>query len=550
MGICHPDNEVPSGYRSRWHLMQRLDGIIPSPPLVIWIPTLFMGLLMVLPLAYLLLRTIGAGDEAWMLIFRARTVQIVWRSIVLVAVVTSASVLLAVPLSWLTVRTDVPFRRFWSVSTVLPLVIPSYVGAFLVLSSFGPKGLLQQALGPFFGIERLPDIYGLWGAAFTLTILSYPYVLLTVRAAIVNLDPALEESARSLGENNWGVFRRVILPQLRPSLGAGAMLVGLYTLADFGAVSLLRYETFTWAIYQQYQSVFDLGIPAALSLVLVALAMFIVVVESRTRRSIRYHKTGSGSARIGGIIRLGYWKWPAIVFCATVVAVALILPVGILGYWLMRGMNAGEPIKILWTSMANSIAISGTASLIVVCCSVPVAILVVRYQGLISRIVERLSYTGYALPGVVVALSLVFFSINFARPLYQTHWLLLLSYVVLFFPAALGAIRASLLRINPALEEASRGLGRTQSQTILFVTGPLMRDGLLAGTALVFLLTMKELPATLILSPLGFKTLATEIWSNSSEAFFAQAAMPALVLILLSALPLTVLIFRDRQVRL
>ena len=145
---------------------------------------------MVLPLAYLLLRTIGAGEEAWILILRPRTLQIIWRSMVLVTVVTSASVLIAVSLSWLTVRTDVPFRRFWSVSTVLPLVIPSYVGAFLILSSFGPKGLLQQTFGSFLGIERLPDIYGLWGAAFTLTILSYPYVLLTVRAAIANLDPA------------------------------------------------------------------------------------------------------------------------------------------------------------------------------------------------------------------------------------------------------------------------------------------------------------------------------------------------------------------------
>ena len=234
---------------------------------------------MALPLAYLVLRSVGATEEAWELLLRWRTAQILWRSIVLVDIVAVASVGLAVPLAWLTVRTDLPIRRVWEVLTPLPLVIPSYVGAFLVVSALGPKGLAQQLLSGPLGVERIPDIYGLGGAALTLTLLSYPYVLLIVRGALMNLDPTLEESARGLGAGFWGTQFRVILPQLRPAIAGGMLLVGLYTLSDFGAVSILRYETFTIAIYQQYQTSLDRSVAAALSLLLVAIAVALLLRE-------------------------------------------------------------------------------------------------------------------------------------------------------------------------------------------------------------------------------------------------------------------------------
>ena len=176
--------------------------------------------------------------------------------------------------------------------------------------------------------------------------------------------------------------------------------------------------------------------------------------------------------------------------------------------------------------------------------SVPMAALLVRYPGRVGRTLEGVSYTGYALPGVVVALALVFFGARYAFPVYQTIWLLMFAYVVLFFPVALGAVRSSLLQVNPRLEEAARGLGRTPLQVLVSVTGPMMRPGILAGAALVFLVAMKELPATLILGPLGFKSLATNVWSASSEAFFAQAAVPALMLILISSVPTAFLVIR------
>ena len=215
------------GAAARSGFLRRGGGL---PPVSLLIPAGLVALAMVLPLAYLVIRSAGASSEAWELLFRLRTAQILGRSALLVAVVTGTSVALAVPLAWLTARTDLPFRRLWAVLTAMPLVVPSYVGAFLAVSALGPKGLLQQLLAPI-GVDRLPEIYGLPGAAITLTLLSYPYILLTVRAGLRNMDPSLDEAARTLGHGPWSAVLRLTLPQLRPSIAAGSLLVALYTLS-------------------------------------------------------------------------------------------------------------------------------------------------------------------------------------------------------------------------------------------------------------------------------------------------------------------------------
>ena len=520
-----------------------------APPPIVLVPAILVGLVMLLPLFYLVVRSAGASEEAWELLFRARTAWIVGRSVLLVAAVTGASVAIAVPIAWLTVRTDLPLRRTWGVLTALPLVIPSYVGAFLVVSALGPKGLVQQLLERPFGVERLPDISGFPGAVLVLTLLSYPYVLLTVRATLAGLDPAQEEAARSLGHGPLSAAIRVTLRQLRPAIAAGSLLVALYATSDFGAVSLLRFETFTWAIYQQYQTAFDRSIAAVLSLLLVVLAAGILIAEGYSRGRLRYFRTGAGTARTHRVARLGRWRWPAAGLCATLAGFALALPIAVLLYWLVRGASAGEPLSLLWTATRNSLYVSVLAAVAAVVLALPVAGLAVRHAGRLSSAIERASFTGYALPGIVVALALVFFGANYAGPVYQTVWLLVFAYVVLFLPAALGAVRSTLVQISPRLEEAARGLGSRPLQVMTGVTLPLLRPGLLAGAALVFLITMKELPATLILGPLEFNTLATSIWSAADEAFFARAAAPALILILTSSVPMAFLVVRDGRAR-
>lgn len=527
--------------------LRSLTGGTKTPPAVIWVPAVAVGAVLLLPLVYLVVRTFDSGGEVWDLLFRQRVAAILGRTILLVVTVTGASVILALPLAWLTTRTDLPFRRAWVVLSALPLVIPSYVAGFIVIAALGPRGMLQQALDEPFGIDRLPDIHGFAGAFLTLTFLSFPYVVLTVRAALLRIDPSLEESSRGLGRNNWTTFFSITLPLLRPGIAAGGLLVALYALSDFGAVSLLRYETFTWAIFVQYESALDRTLGAGLSLSLVVLALAIVGLEVYSRGRARYYSSSSSASRPPSIVPLGRWRWPALAFCTTVVAISLAAPISVLVYWAARGISAGEPLNLVWEAVRNSVYISALAAVAAVIAALPIAALSVRYPGVLSGFLERLSYVSFALPGIAIALALVFFGANYAPAIYQTTGLLLLAYVVLFLSPALGAVRTSLLQINPRIEEAARGLGNSPLRAFSSVTLPVARPGILAGAALVFLLVMKELPATLILSPTGFNTLATSIWSAASEAFFARAALPALLLIAASAVPLSFLMLRERR---
>jgi iron(III) transport system permease protein len=528
---------------SRWFEPGRAAG--RRPPLGLWLPAAAIAAVMALPLVYLLIRALGAGETALTLLWRPRTAEIVFNSALLALTVTAASAALALPLAWLQVRTDLPGRRLWAVVTVLPLVVPSYVAAYTLLAALGPRGLVQELLAGPLGVTRLPEIYGFGGAALVMTACAYPYMLLTVRGALGGLDACFEEAARGLGERPWGVFRRVILPQLRPALGAGGLLVALYTLSDFGAVSLLRFETFTSAIYLQYQGAFDRTLAAALALLLVALTAIILVFEARTRGRARYHRASAGVARPARRQELGRWRWPALAFSGAVVAVALALPVAVLLFWLARGLMIGLPLEAVWWTALNSTLASGLAALAAVLASLPLAVLAVRYAGPVSSAIERTAYAGYALPGIVIALALVFFGANYAPWLYQTLAMLVLAYVVRFLPQAVGATRATLLQVNPRLEEAARGLGHGPRQVVLRVTAPLVRAGLLTGGALVFLTAMKELPATLLLGPIGFETLATSIWHATSNAMFTQAALPALLLVLVSAPPVALMAWRE-----
>jgi iron(III) transport system permease protein len=444
------------------------------------------------------------------------------------------------------VRTDLPGRKLWTLLTPLPLVVPSYVGAYLFVSALGPRGLLQGWLEGPLGITRLPDIYGFPGALLVLTLLNYPFVLLSLRAALQRLDPALEEAARSLGKNPWQTFWRVTFPQLRPSLAAGGLLVLLYVLRDFGAVAVMRYNTFTRVIYVQYQNSFDRSAAAALSILLVALSLLVLAAELRWRGRASHH-TAARTPKKAAVVALGHWRWPALCFCGLIVGLALLLPAGILIYWLLRGLLSGEVLGSLWLASRNSILASAMAALLAVAAALPIVILDVRRPSVGSRLLERISYIAFALPGIVVALAMVFFGANFAPWIYQTLPMLGLAYLVLFLPQAIGAVRNSMLQAHPSMEEAARSLGKSPPEVFRRITLPLVRPGLASAAAMVFLTTMKELPATLILAPIGFKTLATSVWSAVSEAFFAQAAAPALLLILASSLPMAIFVSRENK---
>jgi iron(III) transport system permease protein len=418
------------------------------------------------------------------------------------------------------------------------------VGAYALVAMMGPRGIMQSWLEPI-GVERLPSIYGLPGAAWALTLFTYPYLFLSLRAGIQHLDPAVEEASLSLGFGRWQTFLRVTLPSLRPAAVAGSLLVALYVLSDFGAVSILRYNTFTRAIYLQYLSSFDRSYAALLSLMLVVVTLLILTGAHRVQGTQRYYRAGVGAVRRGAQTHLGRWKAPALLFCAGVVTASLVLPTGVVIYWLVRGLAAGESLVPAWQATLNSVQAAAIAAITGALLALPVAYYAVRYSNLYSAAVYRAVYLGNGLPGIVIALSLVFVGANYVPLLYQTMVMLVFAYVVRFLPEATGTIRAGLLQISPRLEEASRSLGVSRSQTMRRVTLPLLRPGMLAGVALVFLSTMKELPATLLLGPTGFVTLATQIWSATEEAFFTRAAAPSLILLGVAALSVTLILRQE-----
>jgi iron(III) transport system permease protein len=468
----------------------------------------------------------------------------VLNSVLLAGAVATSTVLIAVPLAWLTTRTDLPGRRVWATLSALPLVIPSYVGALALIAALGPRGTLQGWLAPL-GVDRLPSIYGFWGAWLALTLFSYPYVLLSVRAALHGMDPGLEEAARSLGHGPWRTFLATTLPHLRPAVAAGALLSALYTLGDFGVVALLRYDAFTRAIYVQYRSALDRSSAAGLALLLVAVTIALLVIESRVRGRSVLHRLGSGAARRARPVPLGPWRIPAVLFCATVIGLALGLPVVVLSGWLLRAIAADVAFDGLGIAAVHSLTIGVWAALATAFAALPVALLASRYPGRLGALAERVSYLGYALPGIVVALAFV--SIGVRTPFHQTLALLVIACVVRFLPEAVGADRLSLLQISPRMEEAARGLGESAIGATRRVLVPLAGPGMLAGAALVLLTTMKELPVTLLLAPTGYRTLATDIWTAANDAAYGRAAAPALLLILLSALPTLLLAARDKS---
>lgn len=499
---------------------------------------------MVLPAAYLVLRVIGAGGAAWETVTTSSSFAALLRTTFLALVVTGGTIAIALPAAWLTTRTDLPLRGLWSVLLALPLVFPSYVAAFTFVAALGPRGMLQDMLEPL-GVGRLPEIYGFKGTWLALTLFTFPYVLLPVRAALRSMDRSLEEASRGLGKSGLLTFFRVTLPQLRPSIAAGALLVSLYTLSDFGAVSIFRFDSLTRVIFLQYTSAFDRSSAAALALLLVGLALFVVALEGVTRGRSRYYTTSKHQAP--SLVRLGHWRWPALAFCTVIAAFSLALPISVIAFWLVKGVAGGASFGLVREAGFNSLYASGLAALAAIGAALPVAILSARRPGFLSGLLEKLTYSGFALPGITIALALVFFAANYATPIYQTLGLLLFAYVVRFLPQAVGSCRSALLQVNPNTEQAARGLGRNGMQVLARVTVPQVLPGMSAGAVLVFLTAMKELPATLLLSPIGFETLATQIWHSTTEGFFARAAVPALILVAVSSLPMIVMVLRERS---
>nr|WP_117670022.1 iron ABC transporter permease [Micromonospora sp. MW-13] len=472
-----------------------------------------------IPLAYLVVRT---GEAGWTRIteelLTRRVSRLALHTLGLATVVTVGCLLLGVGAAFLVVRTNLPMRRLFAVLAALPLAVPTYIAAFTWVSTVD-------------GFE------GFWPAALVLTLCSYPYVFLPVAAALAGSDPAQEEVSRSLGRGGWATFTAVTLRQIRPALTGGGLLVALYVLADFGAVSILRADTFTRAIFIAFDLGFDRTGALVLSLVLVGLTVLILAGETATRRPGRRYASLRGARRSPTRIDLGRWGWPAVGGLTAVALLALGVPAASLARRLAEGVSRPGDWTEVATAAGNSLSLSLAGAALTMLLALPLGLLTARAPGMISTVLERLSYLSHALPGLVIGLSLVFFGINVVYPLYQSTALLALGYAALFLPLATAAVTGAAAQAPPVLEDVARSLGRGPVTVLRTVTLPLTLPGIAAGVALVFLACMKELPATLLLRPTGTDTLATELWTNTSVAAYAAAAPYAALLVGLSSVP-------------
>ncbi|WP_285708010.1 iron ABC transporter permease [Microtetraspora sp. NBRC 16547] len=497
------------------------------PPLVLAAAAL-VALVALIPLVFVAGYSVSVGPaEAVRLIVRPRTGELLWNTVRLAAGCVLLCALLGTGAAWLVERTTLPGRRVWNVLLVAPLAVPAFV------NSFGWVSVVPWATG-----------YG--GALLIVTLSYFPLVYLPVAAALRGLDPALEETAHALGHTPWRTFLRVVLPQLRPALLGGSLLISLHLLAEFGALQMLRFPTFTTAIYDQYQSTFNGPAANMLAGVLVLLCLVLLLAELRLRGRARYARLGAGVARPAVRARLGGFTVPALLGLGVLIALALGVPLGSLVYWLTAGSSAAIPVEPLLSSTLTSIGLGAAGALLTSILAIPVAWLCVRRPGRLSVALERSTYFGNALPGIVVALALVTIAIRLTPPLYQTTALLLVAYTILFLPRAMVNVRSALAQSAPALEDVAHALGLGRAATFRRVTLPLIAPGLGAGAALVFIAIVTELTATLLLAPIGTQTLATQFWSHSDSIAYAASAPYAALMVLISA-PATYLLTRESR---
>jgi iron(III) transport system permease protein len=501
---------------------------LPSGLLVL---SILVAAVLLVPLAFLLVEAAGAGvGQVASLIDRQLTEQLLWNTIRLSVVVTALCAVIGTGTAWLTERTNLPGRRVWAVLLVVPLAIPDFV------VSFGWASIST-------------DVAGFRGAVLVMSLSVYPLVYLPVAASFRNADPTQEEVARGLGAGRIKTFFRITLGQAKVAILGGCLLVVMVLLAEYGAFNILGYQTFTTEIFTEFQQLFDIASACALSLVLVALSLLVLGADALGRRRGRVSRASRTAQRAVPLHRLGLWTAPVLVLLCLLVGLALGVPVGSAAYWWAQGTNQPFQGTSLLSATGYTAAYSACAAALATAMALPVAILAIRRGGRVAHLIERSTYLVLAMPGLVIALSLSYFSNRYGNGIgYQSAPMLVVAYAIMFFPLALVGVRTSVAQAPAGLEDVARSLGQRRLAVFWRVTRPLVTPGLTAAFCLVFLSAVTELTATLILVPTGVQTLATQFWNYQQNLAYGQAAPFALLMIAIAAVPSYVLgRFFDRQ---
>jgi len=502
--------------------------------------------LICLPLTLVVYLALSAGASVWSRLWNSRIPELLMNTGALALSVSAGTFLLGVSLAWLLVRYEIPGRRFWEWAFVLPLAMPTYVLAYVYTYLLGTGGPVEQAWQIWAGPQaRMFPPQSLAGATLVMTLDTFPFVYLLSRAALMNFNASFEEVARACGASRLRVWLRVTLPLMRPAIVAGLSLVVLYVVSDFGAVSLLRFQTFTYAVYQQVSGRYDHAAAAVLSLLLVLLALIFLIAERWFRQRSRFYQT---TGRYRAPARRACRPLTALlltIYVAAVFGASFGVPAWLLVTWSGTALAEGAIDARFLGFMTNSVLLSGLAATLAVVIGTPVAYLAGRRPSKLHLFSLQAAYAGYVLPGPVGALALLVLVSHLAPFWYGTVLVLITAYVIHFLPAGLQTMEPALQQVTPNLEEAARSLGYGPMQTLRAVTLPLVRGGFIAAWVLMFLQCMKELPATLLLRPVGYDTLAVRVWLEASEEYYQLAAPSALLIVLMTLPAILLLVSKD-----
>lgn len=546
------------GFSVDWHAHPTTD--LPPPPAAaparhvrLRPPWLLLGMatvvcvLAAVPLLYIAYHALSAEPDLWRRLSVGQVPRLLSNTLALVGTVVASTCLIGTLAAWLVERTDLPGRTLWRWLLALPLAIPGYVAAVCAMFLFRRGGFVDQVAMQYLGFERhafpLPPLFTLGGVTVIMALYTFPFVFLAVSAALRSLDTTLDDVARVAGRGPWHTFCTLTVPLLLPAIAAGGLLVGLYVLSDFGTVALLRYQTFTTAVYRQFAGTVGREAASIVSFGLIGISLLLLLSEAWIHRRER-RVTRSGAWQPQYPVKLGRWRWPVFGGVFLLATLALFLPLSVLIGLTVRGIAAPTEIdriwsvgaETIWQYGANTLLLAVLAATAATMLAVAPAFLAVRYQSAYARTLLNLGKTAFALPGILIGLGFLMFFLR--TPLYATLAALVCGLAFRLLPKTLTSTEAALAFVSPTLEQAAHTLGAGMGATIWRVTIPLAAPGLLAGWALAFVTAMKELPLLVILRPPGFDTLSIRIWEAANDSIYTQAAPPALLMITLTTVTL------------
>ncbi|MCC6208400.1 MAG: iron ABC transporter permease [Gammaproteobacteria bacterium] len=528
---------------------------------LIQICALVLAALVVAPLLLIITSWLDPQTEVWRHLRETVLGQLLLNTLILAVGVSVGVSIFGIGLAWLTSMCEFPGRRFFEWALMLPLAIPAYVSAFVMLGLFDFSGPLQTLLRGVFGPHGywFPEVRSGGGVITVMVLVLYPYVYMLARVAFLTQGRTTMDAARVLGLGPWGGFLRAVLPMARPAIVVGVSLALMEALADFGAVAVFNYDTFTTAIYKSWFGLFSLQAASQLSTLLLLFVALVLLGERRLRGRARYHAV-QPNARAQRYLLTGGRRWFATGTASMIFAVAFMIPVVQLMSWAWTVIGTEFSARYLGL-LLHTLTLGATAAVITVTGAMSLAYIKRFHGDRVSRALVSMATLGYALPGTVLAVGIMLTFTGVDR-FVNSLWLasggetslrifsgtvavLLLAYLVRFLAVAFGPIESSFARIRPSLSDAARSLGAAPAELMRRVYLPLLRPGLLAAALLVVVEVMKEMPATLLLRPFGWDTLAVRIFEMTSEGEWERAALPAITLVFAGLLPVIFLVRRS-----